>query len=221
MSTEPTYTDRHLDVAQVKSLDDGVHFVSGWSFGPAEVQHAMFELWGTYLIETGRGNSITGAATIKQTPEGLLVDQWLWHKSDQDLEREHAEWVAKLDAKREAELAANRDDWTRRQEALPGPLRRRLERFRTNGGHDFETTGWGYDLIVCELAVLYAASCQVDDDKVKEFAGREGTSGNQHDFAKALSRALGTDDPTGDDAIANSVSALSPISGDPDYSGGR
>lgn len=216
--SDPTYTQRHLDVAAVKSLDDGVHFVSGWSFGPPEEHKALFELWGEYLIETGRGNQITGAATIRRTPDGLLVDQWLWHKSDQELEREHAEWVADLNRRREETLEAHREDWARREQELPGALRRRLERFRANGGHEFDREGWGYELVICELAVLYAASGQVDDDNVTKYSRREGTSGNQHDFAKALSRGLGTDDPADEDAVANSVSALSPITGDADYS---
>ncbi|NUO57262.1 MAG: hypothetical protein HOV78_11390 [Hamadaea sp.] len=215
--TDQTYTNRWLEASTVQSLDNGVLFIGGWGFGASDEQKEMLAVHDTYLVEHDRTMRITGMATIKQAPNGLLVDEWLWHMSDQDLEREHEEFVARMRRRSEETLAANRENWTRREAALPDALRRRLERFRANGGDDFDREGWGYELVVCELAAMYAASGQTDSDEINDYARREGTSGNQHDYAKALSRHL-TDDPAEQDLIANSVSALSPITGDADYS---
>ena len=143
---------------------------------------------------------------------------WLFHKSDQELEREHQEYLRKLHAEREQEWQEHQVDWRQRELALPMALQRRLARFRANGGHGFETDGWGYELMVCELAVLYRASGGEDDEQVMAFAEREGTTGNQHSFAQQLAKLLSDDDPASDDMIANSVSALTPLTGDPDYS---
>lgn len=217
-STDPTFSNRHLEATTVKSLDGGVHFTSGWSFGPPPEHAEKLELWTEYFVETVRLSQITGMATIRRTDNGLLVDEWLWRKSDQDLEREHAEFAEQMRVERQQRLDEHREDWARREAALPSPLRRRLQRFRANGGDDFDREGWGYELVICELAVLYAASQGADSEDVTAYARTEGTSGNQHDFAKALAAGLTSDDDA-EDAIANSVSALTPITGDADYSG--
>lgn len=217
-----TYTDRSQEVVRIERLtDDGtVTWDNGWSFGgvPPEHHHRL-AVGAEFIVETRRFSLVTGMATVYRDRHGEAVpDEWLWHKTDADLDREHAEMVARHNREHEEMLAANRDDWTRREAALPSPLRRRLERFRANGGHEFDRGGWGYELVVCELAVLYAASDQEDTDAVMDYARINGTSGNQHDYAKALSRYL-TNDATDQDAVANSVSALSPLTGDADYSG--
>lgn len=58
--------------------------------------------------------------------------------------------------------------------------------------------GWGYELIVCELAVMYAAmgpqildktpSTITDTPEISAFADAHGTSGAQHSFALALAQ---------------------------------
>lgn len=219
-----TYTDRHIEAVTVTKVEDGgvVTWDNGWTFGgtPSEHHHRLV-VGAEFIVETRQFSLVTGMATMFRDKRGNpVVDEWLWHKSDADLAREHAEMVARHNRERETNLAEHRDDWTRREAALPSPLRRRLERYRANGGHTFDRDGWGYELVVCELAVLYAASAQEDTDAVMDYARINGTSGNQHDYAKALSRLL-TDDVADQDAAANSVSALSPITGDPDYSATR
>jgi hypothetical protein len=220
-----SYTGRGIEAVEIRTVhDDGqtVTWTNGWSFGgiPPE-HHHLLTVGAEFLLETQGFSTITGMATMFRTRAGEpVVDQWLWHKTDADLDREHAEMVAGFRRKRETQWATHQDAWRRREEALPSPLRRRLDRFRSNGGHDFEIEGWGYELIVCELAVLYAKSDQADSDEVMAYSSNEGTSGNQHDMAKALSRLL-TDDVENQDAIANAPSALAPLTGDLDYSGTR
>jgi hypothetical protein len=214
------YTDRDVDLVVIESIEgSALHFDNGWSFGgvPPEVL-PLLTVGGEYLQETHRLSLVTGMATCYRTRSGdPVVGQWLWHKTDADLDRELAEMLAESQARYEAVLAENRSDWSRREAALPLSLRRRLERFRANGGHGFDVNGWGYELVICELAVLYAESHQADTEAIEKYASLNGTSGNQHDYAKALSRHL-NDDPTDQDIVANSVSALAPLTGDADYS---
>ena len=214
---------RDLDLKTIESIEGKtLRFTDGWCFGgvPADVLPRL-AVGVEYLQETRNFSMVTGMATAYRTRRGEpVVAEWLWHKTDADLDREHAELVARIEAENEARLRENHEDWLRREALLPLSLRRRLDRFHANGGHEFKTSGWGYELTVCELAVLYAASGQEESEVIEEYAREHGTSGNQHDYAKALSRYL-TDDPADEDAVANSVSALSPITENADYSGRR
>lgn len=213
------FTGRDIDVKVIESIEGGVvRFTDGWCFGgvPAAALSTL-ETGVEYLQETRNFSTVTGMATCYRTRSDEPVAlAWLWHKSDADLDREHAEWLAKWEAEKTERLAENREDYLRREALLPLSLRRRLDRFHANGGEEFKKDGWGYELTVCELAVLYAESEQTDSDAINDYAREHGTSGNQHDYAKALSRLL-TDDPGDEDAVANSVSALSPITGNADY----
>lgn len=140
--------------------------------------------------------------------------EWLFRKTDEDLDREHQEFCEKLDKQHEKLLEAKREDWKRRTEALPEWLQGRFRTFFERGGRNFEKEGWGYELVVAELAVLYNESGLEDTDEINQYADREGTSGNQHAFAKALVRGLQEDvDLTG------TVSALSVITSDAFYEG--
>jgi hypothetical protein len=150
---------------------------------------------------------------------------WMWYKDDEQLEREHAEMVAEFDLKRRERLEANRADWERREAALPEWIRKRMEGFRGRAGEKFEVDGWGYELVVAELAAAYAAEAAAlpatgspswadTPTSVKLIDEREGASGNQHDVALALARMH-----LRGESVAFTISALSPITGDPDYSG--
>ena len=110
-------------------------------------------------------------------------------------------------------LRDNRADWERREAALPYWVRARLLHFHAAAGRGFETDGWGYELTVAELAVMYAENAS--EDAVEAYAAEHGTSWNQHQCAQVLA-ASHRDDPTW--TAAGTVSALSPITGDPDYS---
>ncbi len=213
------FTGRDIDVKVIESIEGKtLRFGDGWCFGgvPADVLPRLI-VGAEYLQETRNFSMVTGMATCYRTRSGEpVVGEWLWHKTDADLDREHAEWLAKWEAEKAQRLAESQADYLRREGLLPLSLRRRLDRFHANGGQEFKRDGWGYELIVCELAVLYAASEQADTEAIDEYAREHGTSGNQHDYAKALSRLL-TDDPEDEDAVANSVSALSPLTGNADY----
>lgn len=228
---EAAYTNRTMgETAVVKRIGErgSLEAEGGWGYGghPSLTVLAPGDLVEVeYLGSTGWGGQIVGA----RRPGGA----WLYRKSDQQLEDERAEMLAGFDRQRRESLAANRDAWTAREAALPEWLRDRLATFHERGGEKFELDGWGYELIVCELAALYAADetwvaaalpiedgwerMRLDDpEPVSVLSKQEGTSGNQHQVAQALALAH-VREP--DRSMGGTVSALSPLTGDPDYSG--
>ena len=211
MSETETYDERprHQEAITITERTDYSFGMSnGFHLGFAaipEEHRDLFQVGAEFVIETRGMTTLTG---IQHN------GAWLFHKSDQDLAREHEEFVAQVKARDERIWEQYHESWARREAALPLPLRRRLERFRANGGHGFEVDGWAYELVASELAELYQASGGEDSDEVNEYAAEHGTSGNQHSFAKALARLLDEDPRAAVDAVA----ALSPLTSDPDYS---
>jgi hypothetical protein len=207
MSEAPSYSNRRVEqqtVVKIEPRADGGAWVtgsSGWTAGAPASVAARLGVGSTYGLETRGFSMVTGWRI-----NGVWVDR----KSDADLDREHAETMARIERDRRERLEANRQGWTVRSAELPGWLRERLDVFRDRGGEHFETDGWGYELVVCELAAMYYADDFQDTDRINAYAEREGTSGNQHDCAKALARAhhQGL-------SLAGTASALTPLTGDP------
>jgi hypothetical protein len=204
------YTDRHEEIVTVDrknpSKDGGatLHFTNGWAcYAPPEVANRVHV--GSVIVQETRNLSlITGWRD---------ASGWILHKSDAGLAREHEEMVEGFKRERRERLAKHRDEWQARTDALPDWLRDRIATFQERGGADFETDGWGYELVVAELAALYTPTDDfADNDAVMAVAREQGTSGNQHDMAKALARAhyKGM-------SLAGTVSALSPLTGNSFY----
>lgn len=207
-----TYTNRRVEYVTVKSVEGGVAFDNGWgTAGTPEVRARLKP--GMVVGLEQRGNTIVG---------WLVDDQWVMRKSDEELDAERAEWKAKWEQEKREHLEANREDWTRREAALPDWIRARLEHFRATeeSPGSFDREGWGYELIIAELAVMYLDGVDPSDytgtdrfefkdtPAIMDFAREQGTSGNQHGVAEALARAHleGTN-------LAGTISALSPLTG--------
>jgi hypothetical protein len=207
---------RHLEAVTIENSDVAsdrsyvtLTWSNGWSFGGCPVEHASALTVGTEAeVETVRFSTVTGIR---------VAGRWLYRKSDQDLMAEHEAMVDRNNRDRQAQLDRNREVWQARQDALPSWLRTRLEYFHERGGEHFRRDGWGYELVVCELAALYAASPDATETReIDEYALLNGTSGNQHDCAQALAQRFYR---TG--VAVEFPAALTPITGDPDYSKGK
>lgn len=152
-----------------------------------------------------------GERYLVQVVQGSLpvtVAKVFFHKTEEDLEAERQASIADSRRRHEEMLAENREDWLRRENALPHPLQKRLDNFRFKAGfHVFQREGWGYELVVSELAVMYAETAGEYSDEIRAYDTAEGCSGNQHDYAKALARLL-TADP---DSVPETVAALAPL----------
>jgi len=200
-----TYTNRREEEVVVKEVSTtGVLFDSGWGYGPPEGVAKQLQVGETLTAEM-RGTTITGLRR---------GDTWIYRNSDEKLEMDHLELVAKFKSDREKMLEEKRQDWAEREAALMPELRERLEHFRAVGTN-FDVDGWGYELIVCELAQLYLDSDLEETPEIEAYADREGTSGNQHGFAKVLARELRDKGLLPKQIIA----ALAPLTGSQDYSG--
>lgn len=214
--TEQTYTNRNTEIIEIRSIsNDGTTLTDddGWSMFIREEARGKIEVGKLHVREKQGFNRITGLVPMADRGRD---DAWLWRDSDQDIEAEEAEWRRKDLERRREFLEKNRADMEQREAALPEVLRKRLENFRTHGGENFDLKGWGYELAVCELTMLYHQSNGEESDEITSYATEHGTSGNQHNYAHAAARLMGTDRA---EELATSVSALSPITGDPYYAG--
>lgn len=204
-----TFTDRYLDAKTVAKIDQSaVTDTDGWTaIAPVDAR-PLLRPGARYELETRGGpfGRITG---------WRIEGRWFGRRSDQQLEAERRQLVEDTDRRHREALDANREDWTRRTVELPHWVRTRLETFLRRGGERFEREGWGYELCVAELAVMYAASGGLDSEQVNTYAADHGTSGNQHDCAKALAR-----EHAAGGSLAGTVSALLPLTGDAFYDAG-
>lgn len=201
-----TYTQRYVEYVTVKSVEGGVNFENGWgTAGTPEVRARLKP--GMVVGLEQRGSMIVG---------WLVDDEWLMRKSDEDLDAERAAQAAEWAKQKQDHLDASREDWTKREAVLPDWIRARLEHFRATeeSPGSFDREGWGYELMIAELAVLYEASEGKDSPDIDAFDQREGCSGNQHGMAKALAK-VHREDP--EYQMAGTVSALSPLTGKAGY----
>ncbi len=138
---------------------------------------------------------------------------WRFRMTDEDLAAESRRQSEDFERREREQLDAHREEWTAREAELPEWIRARLNNFRARAGTErFELEAGGYELAIAQLAVAYAEGNEAEVDRIAE---KYGTSGNQHDMAKIL--AKGHREGL-DDSIANSVSALAPLTGSADYS---
>lgn len=202
---------RSTETYTIKDIRNGsVSTTAGTGFFLAPEHASRVSPGDTIRMETVRFSLITGVALV--TLDG---DDWLFWKSDDDLEREHAQMMEGFVKEKRDGLAANREDWTAREVALPAWLRARFATFRERAGADvFDLEGWGYELCVAELAVLYLEHGVTDGPEVMAYAKAKGTSGNQHDIAIALARQRLRNPAY---SAARTASALTPITGSPYY----
>lgn len=206
-----TFTRRSLELQTVKSKEvyaDGRGAITGsggWTAGAPKEVIDLLSVGDEYELETHNFSTITG---------WRVGGKWIERKSDETLADDRQKMLDGFARRDRETLERNRDDWSKRELALPVWLAARLATFHEKGGEQFELSGWGYELTICELAVLYVASNLEDDDSVNAFSREHGTSGNQHDAAKAIAHQRLADPNI---SMAGTISALSPLTGSAFY----
>ena len=221
MSETETYSDRREEAVTIIAVGDhslqwSNQFWLGKTIFPEEHRH-LIEVGNEFVVETIGFSRVTGIQ---------YAGEWLVHESDQDLERAREERAEERQAQYEREWEENHESWAAREAGLSEPLRQRIERFREKGGHAFETNGWAYELCASELADLYVISGLENDEAISAYAEKHGTTGNQHDFAKAIAAQLIEADHSAStldaercrQVVVGAPSALTPLTGDSDYS---
>lgn len=199
-------TDRHIEVHTVREIgENSIEYDSGVGHGLFDEMRGVVEVGDEIELETRGLSLITGVRR-----DGV----WLFRKTDEDLDREHREVIERNQRQREDLLDKMRDEWQARTDALPDWVRVRIDKFAESPL--FERDGWGYELTVAELAVMYAELDEPDmystTPAIDEYAEREGTSGNQHGCAAALAKMH-----LRGESLAGTVSALTPLTGAPYY----
>jgi len=181
-ATAGTYDNRGLEVFTVKSIT-GTQVLTTESTGfnvPADVAKLMV-IGGSYVLETTRTLEVAGVASVDFNGKLHYLfrhdDLTLWNRWDKQVKDAKAKMIAYVDE--------HKEDWLNRAEALPDVLKRQL-----NEDDMYEYIGYGYILVICELAVMYKKSGGEDTEEILEYARREGTSGNQHQMAIAAARDL-------------------------------
>lgn len=186
----------------------------GMSFVLPEGVAKKVQVGEALILETINFSMVLGAYSPR-------LNEWLWRKSDEELLIEHEEFLESI-KKRDADwLIENKEEFEKREAALPDWLRGRIETFHKKG-KSFEGPAWGYEVLIAELAVMYAKLgdaildknlfevSDIESDEIKEFARTEGTSGNQHSVALALAKAH-LEDP--EQNMAGTISGMAPIGG--------
>lgn len=198
---------RVYEIKTVKEVEDGaIHYSDGWVHSEFDTLKGKVKPGDNVVLETKGFSTITGILDIE-------TGQWYFRKSDEDLEREYKEFKQSLEAKRQIALEKHREEWQARTDALPDWVKTRIDKFLESP--KFAAGGWEYELVVAELAVMYAESDGEDTDAIMEYSNEQGASGNQHECAKSLARYHAEGE-----SLYGTVSALSPITGDPYYENG-
>ena len=186
----------HTEIGVVEEVKDGrVQIVGGFSW-PGDI----------FPPDTKPGDQFVLQTVQASIP--VTVAKVFFHKTEEDLENDRLEHRRKMYEDHERLLEEKRSEWIRREARLPQPLVDRLNNFREKAGIvTFNREGWGYELVISELAVLYSLSGGEDTEAVMDYARREGTSGNQHDYAKALARLL-SEAP---EKVSETIAGLAPL----------
>lgn len=193
-------------VKSVKDTGDGleIHQSNGWTFHRSKADLGREIHVGERLeLETVQLSQITGLRD---------AHGWLFRLSNQDLADEARQFSEDMHRKDVERLEAHRKEYWGWEQALPDWLRARIQRFRDAAGEKFLLEGWGYELIICRLAALFADG---DEAAAEALAEEVGASGNQWDCAKALAAGR---ERHGDDFAVQVPAGLSPITGSADYS---
>jgi hypothetical protein len=183
---EETFEGRREQSIVVKHYEFGKNLdtTDGWGWTPPEVVGMETIVAGDTLTVEMKGSRITG---VKAPGE-----DWIYHDSDQTLAQQMENFKALRRQSLEEQLREHQVEWYEREQALPEDLQDRIKFFRQNGGLEFDIDGWSYELIVCELVVLYREADRnengtpIDSEAVNEYARLHGTTGHQHETAKMM-----------------------------------
>lgn len=200
---------RRLEEFTVKGLKEHpngveINMSTGWTFFRSKEDLGRdLQVGETLWQETVKLTQITG-----------LRDRngWLFHLSNQDLADEARKFSEDLHRQDVIRLEKNRKKYAQWEQELPDWLQARIQRFRDAGGEKFLLEGWGYELVICQLAALFDAGDEAGAEKLSE---EQGVSGNQWDCAKMLARGRRE---RGDEFAVLAPAGIAPITGSADYS---
>ena len=185
----PQYTNRRLEAHRVKSKDKGsIHSDRGWISGASDEVLSLLNEGDPYILETSN-NTISGY---------IINGKWYDRKSDQDLKRQHEVVIKNSRERYNRYVEDHREEWLKREEALPDWLKVDMAKAHEDPEFEKDLMRWGYALMICELAAMYAKTglenLEKDywdvesSDEIEKFSQENGTSGNQHGVSMAMAK---------------------------------
>lgn len=183
-----TFTQRRLEKITIKNVGEGsITSTDHTGFSIPTYVAPLLKAGDVLYVELHKFNHIGGLM--------LEEGEFLFHRSDEYFTNQLEKYLADSKRRGEERYEANKADYIKRTKELPERYSNRLNRFLNDpeSAERFrkEPMGWGYELIICELAVLYEkygiGSGKWDDEpkEVIDFAKKHGTSGTQHDVARS------------------------------------
>lgn len=183
-----TFSKRRFEKITIKRVGEGsITTTDHTGFGVPSWVIPAIKVGDELTLELYKFNDIAGL--IKENGE------YLFHRTDEYFKSKLELYLADANKRREEWYEANKDDLQIRTEKLSPRYKARIERFLAES-EEFRTEpmGWGYELIICELAMLYEklgfgdGTWESEPEEIKAFASKYGTSGNQHDCAKMFAK---------------------------------
>jgi len=178
------YTERKTELITIKA-------VTRWAD-----QHNIVEVHSdqgkTYMLPLSYYERIEqGGVVLVETRNGLVsgwrVDgEWIKRYTDQELDDQIQVRIREAREAAYKHLEENKANWRSREAALPQFMRERIEFFREVAGHNFELTGWEYELVVAELCLLYMRSKGEDTPAVDKYCEKHDVDDNQRHIAQLL-----------------------------------
>ena len=206
-----TYSNRYVGLYTVAQINGtAVTSEDGWTAGAPLELAEMLSVGDHYILETLGG-------PFGQICGWQFNGVWYGRRSDEQIEEDLLKLKTEVIKRHEQVLADNHEDYERREALLPEWVAVRMRSFHERGGKIFEFQGWGYELMICELAVLYDKQEKLnrDSEEISAYSNKHGTSGNQHEFAKSLVARH-----RNGQSLADTIAGLAPLTGDPFYAGG-
>lgn len=115
-----------------------------------------FGLSAEYGVAPKKGDEVTLHTKNWSNIRGLdLNGQKVFYKSDEDLEREHKQYVEEKEQKDKEVFARDKADLDAKYEALPECFKKRIDKFRNNNP-DFRWKYESYEMFCCTQAVAIA-----------------------------------------------------------------
>lgn len=152
-----------------------------------------------------------------------------WYKTTAEQDQEHAAMLASIQQKRQDDFNENCEKYQEQYEALPDPLKRRVDRYVANCPTEWWVDFGGYELYGLTAAVAIAklaAGSPDPENAIKVFSelswAEKGElvpesvladSGNLHSYALRVASTLVMDDPQRDLILEWDHGALTPLTG--------
>jgi hypothetical protein len=219
-SSTEGHTERKLTFQTVTHISQDGKAITGsdgWTMIAPDEVAALLKVGSYFGLETKGFNEISG---------WHIDGVWYARRSDNAIREDFELFLDNSKKRRLDALESNRPNWQAREAKLPTWIRERLEYFREQDKEEFEVEGWGYELVISELAVMYAKIGEQILDKtltdirpletteITELADEQGTTGNQHAMALGLAKQHLLDPER---SMSGTIGALAPLTGQTAY----